>query len=245
MTSLVHAPAPPVGLDEVSTPPFPSTAAQKVVVGHETPQSCLGPDIDASTVVRAHAPAPPVGFVEVSTPPVPSTATHSAVDGHEILEIQVPGSTVARDHAAAPPVGFVEVRTLPAESPATHNVVLGQATVSMWLKWLTAAIDHVGAGPVGSTVVTMSPPWLTSVDTPVAVHDRPAGQLFPPITSTSRADQAEGPPSGSTDVATRPTESPATHNAVVGQDSAPTQLPVSTCAALVHAPAPPRGSTLV
>src|SRR5947208_734775 len=75
----LQAPAPPVGLVELTTLPPLSTATQSDVDGHEMPLIPLLP----STLVTVQAPAPPVGLVEVTTLPTLSTATQSDVDGHE------------------------------------------------------------------------------------------------------------------------------------------------------------------
>ena len=77
-----QAPAPPVGSVEVAISPRRATAAQKVVVGQDTPEKCVfGPVGSSSATV--HADASPVGFVEVITLPSKLTATHIEVVGQE------------------------------------------------------------------------------------------------------------------------------------------------------------------
>jgi hypothetical protein len=66
-------------LVEVVTSPLTSTAAQKVVVGQETPASLVRP----LTLAAVHAEPLPVGSVDVTALPRLSTATHSELDGHD------------------------------------------------------------------------------------------------------------------------------------------------------------------
>jgi hypothetical protein len=89
-----QAAAPPVGLLEVTTPPFVSTATQRPLLGHEMPFSEQGAPLVAVgaqpagpyTCVTFQAAAPPVGFLEVTTLPPPSTATQKLLLGQDTLE---------------------------------------------------------------------------------------------------------------------------------------------------------------
>src|SRR5438445_13159706 len=73
----VQTAASPVGLPDVTTLPLPSTATQRLLLGHDTPESELVP----STWVTFQAAAPPVGLLEVTTLPRPSTATQRPLLG--------------------------------------------------------------------------------------------------------------------------------------------------------------------
>jgi hypothetical protein len=65
----------------MNTFPNASTAAQNVVVGHDTP---VKPEFhDESIVLTDQAELPPVGSVEVTTLPLLSTATQRDADGHD------------------------------------------------------------------------------------------------------------------------------------------------------------------
>jgi len=75
----VHADAPPVGLRDVTTFPTWSTAAQKLLLGHEMAVTTLEP----STRVTVHTDGPPVGSVDVITSPAAPTATQRALVGQE------------------------------------------------------------------------------------------------------------------------------------------------------------------
>src|SRR5207253_2683441 len=75
----VQTAASPVGLPDVTTLPLPSTATQRLLLGHDTPESELVP----STWVTFQAAAPPVGLLDVTTPPRSSTATQRLLLGHD------------------------------------------------------------------------------------------------------------------------------------------------------------------
>ena len=76
--AFVHAAAPPVGLVDVSTLPWSSTATQSADDGHAMPSK---PRSLIRVIVQAAA-SPP-GAVEVITSPAASMATHNDVEGHE------------------------------------------------------------------------------------------------------------------------------------------------------------------
>src|SRR5207244_11435086 len=105
----VQTAASPVGLPDVTTLPLPSTATQRLLLGHDTPESELVP----STWVTFQAAAPPVGLLEVTTLPRPSTATQRLLLGQDTSANELEASTWITFHAAAPPVGLLEVTTLP------------------------------------------------------------------------------------------------------------------------------------
>src|SRR5438445_13322382 len=73
----VQTAASPVGLPDVTTLPLPSTATQRLLLGHGKPASALVP----STWVTFQAAAPPVGLLEVTTLPWPSTSTATVQRG--------------------------------------------------------------------------------------------------------------------------------------------------------------------
>src|SRR5580658_2434624 len=70
----IHVPAPPVGLLDVTTSPYWSTATHSDGSAHETPVS----SVPGSTDATVHS-AP--GLVDVTTSPLLSTATHSVASG--------------------------------------------------------------------------------------------------------------------------------------------------------------------
>lgn len=98
----VHAPAPPVGSDDVSTSSS-ATIAQKFTDGHD------GRD-EPPSGVNVHADAPPVGSVLVMMP-LAVVPMHNVVVGH-VMAPTGPTSRVTV-HALVPPRGLVEVRMLP------------------------------------------------------------------------------------------------------------------------------------
>src|SRR5437870_6919854 len=108
----VQTAASPVGLPDVTTLPLPSTATQRLLLGHDTPESELVP----STWVTFQAAAPPVGLLEVTTLPLPSTATQRLLLGQDTSASEWEPSRWITDHVAASPVGLSEVPTF-ARSP--------------------------------------------------------------------------------------------------------------------------------
>src|SRR5207245_8943518 len=89
------------GLVEVTIPPLPSTATQRIVDGHDTASNCA-----LSTSPSVQAGAPPVGSVECSSVPLASTTTHSVVLGQATPGSASPSATSADVQAEAPPVGL-------------------------------------------------------------------------------------------------------------------------------------------
>src|SRR5207302_445723 len=84
-----HALAPPVGLVELITPPELSTPTQRVVVGHEMPESWRIPSTFAADQFGAGAPE----LVDVKTLPALSTAAQKFASVHEIDFTEVAPST--------------------------------------------------------------------------------------------------------------------------------------------------------
>src|ERR1700677_3282702 len=76
----VQVDAPPVGLVDVNTKPFWSTAAHREATGHEMSLKLLVP----STLAGVHVDAPPSGLVDVTTSPSWSTAVQREALGHEM-----------------------------------------------------------------------------------------------------------------------------------------------------------------
>ena len=154
--ALAHAPAPPVGLVELSTEPPPSTATHSAADGHDTPVSVLV----ESTVALDHVAAPPSGLVEVQTLPDSSTATQSDVEGQEI---PLSGFAVmlATDHRAVAVAGVVVVSTLPIRSTAAQNELVGHEIavrpLSPRLVPSMSAVVQVAGPPVGFDELTRSP----------------------------------------------------------------------------------------
>src|SRR5438445_10694704 len=95
----VQTAASPVGLPDVTTLPLPSTATQRLLLGHDTPESELVP----STWVTFQAAAPPVGLLEVTT--LPFTDPKSVVQrmGEDTAARGLEPTTLITIHAAAPP----------------------------------------------------------------------------------------------------------------------------------------------
>jgi hypothetical protein len=112
-------------LFEVIAFPPPSTATQRVTLGHERLDSPSAP----ATFVSVQAVGPPVGFVEVTTAePLLSIATQSLSLGQDTSDrygMPLKPSRLVTVHAAAPAVGLLEVITL-AYSTATQRLLLGQ-----------------------------------------------------------------------------------------------------------------------
>src|SRR3989442_12761683 len=94
----VQTAASPVGLPDVTTLPLPSTATQRLLLGHDTPESELVP----STWVTFQAAAPPGGLLEGTTLPRPSTATQRRLLGQDTPAKALEPSTLTTFQAAAP-----------------------------------------------------------------------------------------------------------------------------------------------
>src|SRR5947209_7042941 len=92
----LQAPAPPVGLLEVTIAPVSSLVAQNESVGQDTTPCVAGPQkllpsgpvshtwLESTPTVLVQALAPPVGLVEVSAS-APDTPTHNVSEGHATL----------------------------------------------------------------------------------------------------------------------------------------------------------------
>jgi hypothetical protein len=140
------------GLNEVIALPARSTATQRPLLGHDTPDRVLVPSTLATVQDAAR-----VGSVEVITLPLLSTATHRLLLGHETPNRILVPSTLVTVQAAEPPVGLVEVATLPASSTATHRLLKEQDTAFReeppkdgW--WLTRTAAAHTSGPEGMGV---------------------------------------------------------------------------------------------
>jgi hypothetical protein len=170
-----QAPAPPVGLVEVTIPvsyTFES-ATHSDTVGQDTPTNP-----STGKVVTVHALSPPFGSVDVITPegfPSPGSpslkvATHSDDDGHDTpVIVTTPGK-----EKACHPLPLVVAR--PPGPPATHVVVLGaHAIVSYcgeepaWL-WIVLAVQVLDWS-VGSVDVSTVPPLVSATHSRVEGHE--------------------------------------------------------------------------
>src|SRR5450759_2513644 len=184
-----HAAAPPVGLDELSTLPSSSTAAQNTAEGQETAYTPPSPlSAAGSTLTLLHAAAPPVGLVEVSTSPASSTATHSARDGQDTEVTPEALSTATALHAAGPPAGLVEMNSSWSSSLTRHSFVETQSIPGAPACWpsfrkLTKeppsrrapVLLQLAARPAGLVVVS------TRELASTATHSRLEGQAAIPV----------------------------------------------------------------
>ena len=162
-----HADVPPSGFVDVITFPAPSTAAQNVMVGHDTLAIPKNPGCGSTFSIRHR---PPAGSIETKMRPWRSATTHNEVDGHEtpdnadakIGSALDTGSSTVTFQADAPPAGSVEVSTSPAAPTATHRDTAGQDRpwIPAWSGTICAAVRVMRQlpGPAkGSVEVTMSP----------------------------------------------------------------------------------------
>src|SRR5450756_1420219 len=134
----VQAPAPPVGLLEVTTLPAKSTATQRPLLGQDTPRRTLEP----STWVTVQAAAPPVGLLEVTTLALPSTATQRPLLGQDTRRRLMPSTRTGAAHvsggALASATGLTSVD--PAAKRTAQNTTHRRFTGSSpWLSLLTMA----------------------------------------------------------------------------------------------------------
>jgi hypothetical protein len=108
-----------------NTWPTLSTAAQKLVVGHDTPvRECPLSIIWAAP----HGTLP--GVVDERTAPLASTATHKADDGQEIAFNAVVPSIVPGVQATL--AGATLAHRLPWLSTAKQSAAVGQLTAVSW-----------------------------------------------------------------------------------------------------------------
>ena len=125
---LDQAEVPPVGLDEVTTPPRLSATTHIVGLGHETPTIGLMPSTSAGALHAEEL--VPAGVVDVTMCPLESPATHSDVDGHEIAFRLFTPSTPDVSVQAPATLGVVEYQALPEVSIAIQSPVDGQDIAS-------------------------------------------------------------------------------------------------------------------
>src|SRR5919197_4710423 len=210
----LQAVGPPSGLVATSTLPPPSTAAQKVVVGHETSlreqgASWISPGAHPtgpSICVTFQAAAPPVGFADVTTLPPKVTPTQRLTDGHDTrLRPPAPDGWITL-HDAAGPRGVVEVATLPVVSTTTQRSVLGHDAPE---RYCIPSCVRVQAfpPPLGSEVAMTCP--LLSIATHIPFVEQPtvSSRLsadWPPVAVTFVTVQAWDPPVGLLEASTLP-----------------------------------------
>ncbi|MHB8264006.1 MAG: hypothetical protein ACYDGY_09740 [Acidimicrobiales bacterium] len=164
----------------MSTWPVPSTAAQKLVVGHEM---LVRASLSIETGLLQVGDVPPVGVVEVSTLPLVSTAAQKLVEGHEMLVRGfVPSiETGLLQVGDVPPVGFVEVSTLPVPSTAAQKLVEGHEMLRRWFVLsIEIGADHDSCGAdaaaaVGAadTIPASAPPSAVAENTAATAPNRP------------------------------------------------------------------------
>ena len=149
----------------VTTSPPTSTAAHKVVVGHEmsTRKFPVVPPMAGwwlvSTVSWSQLLAlSPVGSVERTTIPLAPTATQRVVVGHDTAVSRTRGLGVVVDQVGLAALASVETITSPPRSTATHIAGVGHETpLSCWFCTTLVAV-HTIAPPVGLMVV-QTLPW--------------------------------------------------------------------------------------
>jgi hypothetical protein len=214
----LQAPAPPVGLAELTTLPLSSPATQSVADAHESVSS--GP---WSTVLTAQLPGPAVGSVDVITWPAPSTATHNDADGQETAFSDLE-STWAIRHALAPLAGSLELATFPAWSTAMQSDAVGQDTDANGTELppdppSTCAAFHATVPPPGSVELSTLPPVSTPTHNAADGQETAVGLPNSRPESTCVTPQACIPPVGLVEVSTSPRPSTPAQNDSVGHET--------------------------